>query len=962
MAGFQIVEDMVGTIDDGGRDAGKLSHMDTETMLRTTANEFTKEDDLTVYLTHRDIEVTDTVQRGLHLIELVIVRSKKGLSVRRMVMDVLDNSPSDRDTVISGGAASQLIKEDETALTEVIKDSRGFVHLHHKSGLALRDVIRSTDAREDLIHYANRCTIRRHKRANLREKDDGDTMLTRDADLLFTFGPDRAEKNPDAESGYPVRMTAHYAEEESASHRLLHTASANVESRLMLVNLNEFYENSAAGTFVTVAYEETEYDGEVLPAVRVICDQAQKGGKIEQNYSTQDGIESFFLFATPTDRFAVATQTDTYAVINGDVCPVYPYTNNSVSVNLYGTPTDDGNCLCLTVEQKKYIGRIDGTCTDWQLTEYFPFSLTLDSKDLVIDTFIFPRCYYFAYTDSDSGMSDSIISGLVTGNLLPNTVILGNAADCWNEVQKLHIILGVDGEWLKPADWRQVRAGFSAFEERYRKNELLFEAEVFSCDLTWNAGTDNSPMRTTFSLLLDTNSTFTTTYSSRGLYSAPVLYYVLTEERYWLDSTSYYENWHVFEDGNRKKSCLTSFLKICATLTDYNDLSLSYAVFERTTAKKDGKISLRFEDGRLMAEREFFHLTFAGDDHGFVLQGHDFIHSLAQQDLDDNPFSMGYYMGSDIDNADIALMKEYFTMLNEGKIVGNDYLLDVSWNEGLVSVNLAFEMPMDIGLIPADPADAALNMLQVDFLFTAAYDDDGVVLTLSHHCPELIMRISHNADTETRWGRLMSRLDAERGEICSVSFRKATETDGRVTYTANLHMNETGGDYDLTGQIWRDGDVYGLYANKMEDGVDMLLFAGDVLLSKDAFRLGNLHLTAVDSDTLGYHNVFDEFGVKYDLSWDRFGGAEAFKLKLVYDEISSEPILISFGVEDGAFHISAEAHLNSEMIPNAPDVVKIGFTFDTEAEEEMTTVEAVFDGMSREDFPPMAEETDDEDD
>ena len=75
-------------------------------MLRTAAHQFAQEDDLAVHLTHGDVVVTDALEGLLHLVQLVIVRREERLGMSAVLMDILDNRPGDRDTVVGAGAAA----------------------------------------------------------------------------------------------------------------------------------------------------------------------------------------------------------------------------------------------------------------------------------------------------------------------------------------------------------------------------------------------------------------------------------------------------------------------------------------------------------------------------------------------------------------------------------------------------------------------------------------------------------------------------------------------------------------------------------------------------------------------------------------------------------------------------------------------------------------------------------------
>ncbi len=150
---------------------GQFGHMDTETVFASTSSEFAQKHDFTLYLTDRHVIVDHTAETLFHLVELMIVSGEESLGMGgAMLVDILDYSPCDRDTVIGRCAAAKLVKKYEGAFAHVIEDGCGLVHLDHKSRLSERNIVRSSDSRKNLVDHAYVRTLGRHKRTNLRKQ------------------------------------------------------------------------------------------------------------------------------------------------------------------------------------------------------------------------------------------------------------------------------------------------------------------------------------------------------------------------------------------------------------------------------------------------------------------------------------------------------------------------------------------------------------------------------------------------------------------------------------------------------------------------------------------------------------------------------------------------------------------------------------------------------------------------
>ena len=74
-----------------------------------------------------------------------------------MVVNVFDNSPCNRQAIICGRAATDLVKNQQTTRRGMMQNIRRLHHLHHKGGLPGMDFILRANAGEDAIHQTDLC-------------------------------------------------------------------------------------------------------------------------------------------------------------------------------------------------------------------------------------------------------------------------------------------------------------------------------------------------------------------------------------------------------------------------------------------------------------------------------------------------------------------------------------------------------------------------------------------------------------------------------------------------------------------------------------------------------------------------------------------------------------------------------------------------------------------------------------
>ena len=88
----------------------------------------------------------------------------------RMLMDIFNDRPGNRDTIVSTCSAAQLIEKNQAARRHVVQDIRCFVHLYHKSRLTDRDIIGSSYTGKYLVYHTDTGRLSRHKTTYLRHQ------------------------------------------------------------------------------------------------------------------------------------------------------------------------------------------------------------------------------------------------------------------------------------------------------------------------------------------------------------------------------------------------------------------------------------------------------------------------------------------------------------------------------------------------------------------------------------------------------------------------------------------------------------------------------------------------------------------------------------------------------------------------------------------------------------------------
>ena len=137
-------------------------------MLRSAPLQLAQEDDRLIHLLDAHMVVLHARAHLLHLVEFVVVGREKRLGTgRRMVVQVFDHRPGDRNTVVGARTASDFVQQDDAAVGNIVQDAGRLEHLDHEGRFALRNVVGSPDSGENLVHHADMSRFRRNERPHL---------------------------------------------------------------------------------------------------------------------------------------------------------------------------------------------------------------------------------------------------------------------------------------------------------------------------------------------------------------------------------------------------------------------------------------------------------------------------------------------------------------------------------------------------------------------------------------------------------------------------------------------------------------------------------------------------------------------------------------------------------------------------------------------------------------------------
>jgi len=87
-----------------------------------------------------------------------------------VLLQMLNDGPSNGETVKSGGAAADFVEQDQARGRGVIKDSGNLGHFDEEGGAAAGEIVAGADAREDAVDDGQLGLARGNEAADLRHQ------------------------------------------------------------------------------------------------------------------------------------------------------------------------------------------------------------------------------------------------------------------------------------------------------------------------------------------------------------------------------------------------------------------------------------------------------------------------------------------------------------------------------------------------------------------------------------------------------------------------------------------------------------------------------------------------------------------------------------------------------------------------------------------------------------------------
>jgi hypothetical protein len=162
-----------------------------------------EEDHLALPLLHAERVAGEAGEAGGQRGELVVVGGEEGAAAVRLV-EVLDDGPGDREAVVGGGAAADLVEDDEAAGCREVQDRGGLDHLDHEGRAAAGEVVGGADAGEQAVDDADAGAGGGDEAAGLGEEGD-ERVLAEEGALA---GHVRAGEEPQGRGGAEVAVVA----------------------------------------------------------------------------------------------------------------------------------------------------------------------------------------------------------------------------------------------------------------------------------------------------------------------------------------------------------------------------------------------------------------------------------------------------------------------------------------------------------------------------------------------------------------------------------------------------------------------------------------------------------------------------------------------------------------------------------------------------------------------------------
>ncbi len=168
---FEALQHLGGAADDGGRQAGQTRHMDAVGAIGPARRDLVQEHHVAApFLDPHGVggEPRQAAGEGGQL----VVMGGEQPPAAHPVVQMLDHRPGQRQPVEGGGAAADLVEDDETAFGGLMEDRRGLHHLDHECGAAAGEIVGRPDPRKEPVDEADLGGLGGHEAAALGEHGD----------------------------------------------------------------------------------------------------------------------------------------------------------------------------------------------------------------------------------------------------------------------------------------------------------------------------------------------------------------------------------------------------------------------------------------------------------------------------------------------------------------------------------------------------------------------------------------------------------------------------------------------------------------------------------------------------------------------------------------------------------------------------------------------------------------------
>jgi hypothetical protein len=137
----ELIDEDSSTISDSRRETSETSHVHSITAISSSINDLVEKDHIGLLFLDGHLFTRESGQ-GLSQESEFVKVSGKECSALDVVVEVLEDSPSEGETIEGRSATTDLIHHNERTRSRVVEDIGGLDHFHHEGGSVILEVIR----------------------------------------------------------------------------------------------------------------------------------------------------------------------------------------------------------------------------------------------------------------------------------------------------------------------------------------------------------------------------------------------------------------------------------------------------------------------------------------------------------------------------------------------------------------------------------------------------------------------------------------------------------------------------------------------------------------------------------------------------------------------------------------------------------------------------------------------------